>query len=98
MDPSCSLTFYARGSMYLKRGHHAEALADMNECIRINEKWGTPFLCRGDIYIKMKDYQNGLNSYRKAEEIYKKQGNTKMQKVARKACESVFSTHPIANR
>ena len=94
LAPGSDLTFYARGRLYLNLGKFPEARADIAKCIRLNTGWGTPLLLLGDTYRKEKDYMNALTNYHKAERIFKAQGNGKMRRLAREACENIFSVRP----
>ena len=53
----------------MESGAYDRAIADLNEALRINDKYFYGYLRRGEAYLKKHDFTKAESDYRKALEI-----------------------------
>ena len=55
-DPKSTTAYHLRGMTYVKRGMHAEAIADFSTCIRLNPRSVAHFFNRALVHFHLQQY------------------------------------------
>lgn len=63
------VTYTGRAMDLIEAGAYDRAIADLNEALRINDKYFYGYLRRGDAYLKKHEFSKAESDYRKAVEI-----------------------------
>ncbi|QEL19516.1 serine/threonine-protein kinase [Limnoglobus roseus] len=59
-----------RGIIYLRRGEHGRALADLDEAVRLAPDWADAYFTRGTLHQRMGSFAKALADYNGAEELH----------------------------
>jgi tetratricopeptide (TPR) repeat protein len=63
------ITYTGRAMDLMESGAYDRAIADLNEALRINDKYFYGYLRRGEAYLKKREFAKAESDYRKALEI-----------------------------
>jgi tetratricopeptide (TPR) repeat protein len=79
LNPKNADVYNERGITLAELGDIKGAIADFNQAIKVNPSLGQSYHNRGNAYAIVKDKQRAIQDFKKAAEIYKVQGNQKME-------------------
>lgn len=66
LAPAAGWDYYARGRSWSVQGRSDLAIADFDQAIALNPKFGAAFNCRGNEYFRLGDYERAIADYNEA--------------------------------
>ncbi len=75
LNPEDATAYNNRGNVYADLKDYQKAISDYNEAIRLNPEYADAYYNRGVAYNLQGNSRSALESFRKAAELYQRQGS-----------------------